>query len=285
MQLLPLPNSSSSPGPFLFDHSHNMLLLLRHHGHRSWLAVLADIPLPGKQWRRTVSKSVCWGEYSRLASQNVPENIACNIDNKPADLWAYGQEAQTTAVWTMNHWRHGKLGQSIHHTSCKWVWEAYWDHVIQGQSHLWDFPLDMWQHRSDLTWLQPKSPSHLHMDTEESFVLLFLHWLIFRKERREWIHTFYDEPLSLSSAPWSGGRGTWVGVGAERYVWSAGGAWTSPSASDCSWRPASLWGSATRHQGGEDGYITDLQQQGKHMTQMASAGLLFSPFLKHQITN
>lgn len=33
----------------LFEHSHNVLLLLRHHRNSSWFAVLADIPLSGKQ--------------------------------------------------------------------------------------------------------------------------------------------------------------------------------------------------------------------------------------------
>lgn len=33
----------------LFDHGHNVLLLLRHHGDGSWFAVFADVPLSAKQ--------------------------------------------------------------------------------------------------------------------------------------------------------------------------------------------------------------------------------------------
>lgn len=32
----------------LFDHRHNVLLLLGHHRNGSWFAVLANIPLSGK---------------------------------------------------------------------------------------------------------------------------------------------------------------------------------------------------------------------------------------------
>jgi len=37
------------PSKGLFHHSDNVLLLLRHHGHGSWFAVLADVYLPEKQ--------------------------------------------------------------------------------------------------------------------------------------------------------------------------------------------------------------------------------------------
>lgn len=122
-------------------------------------------------------------------------------------------------------WIIGRQDKQSIQTSSKWACDPHWD------SRTW-FRCVKFSIR--VTWRLESTPyASPEAGTNATLV---------KKEGKNWTHTSYDEPLSWPSAPWSGGRCSWVRVGDERCAWSADGAGTSPSTSGCSWCLHALWG-------------------------------------------
>lgn len=125
----------------LFHHSHDVLLLFRHHRNASWLAVFAHVSLSGKRKKQTKKKQLGYSEDE--TNECWPNNRVTKLRWRSLRIMHKVSQSFTvqTGLAVRPRWRQinesldnrGKLGQSIPQTGYKWAWKASGAHVTPGR--------------------------------------------------------------------------------------------------------------------------------------------------------